>query len=687
MADGKIVYEVELDDSGIEHAAEAAGQKTGEKFEKGANPGPKAFEEVAVGAARRVGEAFVNMATSALKAVANFFGDSIKTGREFGASMSQIAATLGYSSDDIADNVGGAGEAFEALKAKAKEMGRTTSFTAKEAAEALNILAMSGYDAEESIAMVEDVLNLAGAGSIDLASAAGYVSGAIKGFGDSTDNAQYYTDLMAKGATLANTNVQQLGAALSGSAATAAAYGQTAESVTVALLRLAEQGDTGSAAATALSAAMKNLYAPTEKAQKIMEELGVSAFDPLTGKARDINDVINDLQAAMAGYSQEQQIAYAQTIFGIQGFDAYNKMVVTGTEKQEAWTSALQGASGEAAQQYETMLDNLEGDVTKFNSAVDGAKLAISEGLEPTLRVLVQTLTSVVTWLTEHKTAAAVLAIAIGTLTTAIIAYNIAQAAAAAGMTVAAAAAGALGAVIGFLTSPITLVIVAIGALIAAAVALVHNWDAISAFFVELWGKIKQIFSSAVYAITTTISGWWESIKSFFRSGIEAIAKLFDVDWWSIGSNIVSGIWEGIKNMWSSLVSAVTGMASELWGSVKSFFGIASPSKKFKWIGEMNVEGLEAGFDEEIPTLNRKVRTQFAEVGEAAEDGLTMAAAESAMKALPTAAQAAQSVDLSVSGTSTGSPIQITVVSELDGREIARATAWSMGEQLAWEEL
>lgn len=686
MADGKIVYEVEIDDSGVVREAEAAGEKAGSGISTGSEPGRKRFEEAMIGAARRVGEAFVNMAARAVKAVADFVGDSIRAGREFEASMSQIAATLGLSADDIAQNIGGAGDAFEKLKAKAKEMGKTTSFTAKEAAEALNILAMSGYDAEASIAMVGDVLNLAGAGTIDLASAAAYVTGAIKGFSDSAENAQYYTDLMAKGATLANTNVQQLGDALSGSAATASAYGQTAEATTLALLRLAEQGETGSAAATALSAAMKNLYAPTEQAKSAMKDLRVSAFDPLTGKARDINAVVNDLQKAMAGYSQEQQVAYAQTIFGIQGFDAYNKMVVTSIDTQTAWTEALQGSSGEAAQQYATMMDNLEGDVTKLNSALDGAKIAIAEGLDPALRTIVQSLTDVVSWLTEHETAATVLASAIGTLTAAIIAYNASLALAASGMTLAGIAAGGLAAVMAFLTSPITLVILAIGAMIAAGVLMVKHWDEISAFFVRLWDGITNVFHNAVDAIGRKLSSWWESIKRFFSDGIKAVIALFNLDWASIGVNIVRGIWDGIKGMWPSLVDAVTQMAQELWGSVKNFFGIASPSKKFKWIGEMNVEGIEQGFDEELPTLNRQVRTQLAEVGDSAKAGLADGLESASLASVPTAAQAAQYVDLTVSGTSTGRPTQTNVTLEVDGREIARATAWDMGEQLAWRE-
>lgn len=315
---------------------------------------------------------------------------SIDTGMQFDSAMSQVAATMGLTTQDIQNNVDGAGNTFFMLREKALEMGSATKFTSQEAAEGLNILAMSGYDATKAVGMIEDVLHLAAAGSMDMASAAGYVSGAMKGFADDTKNAKYYADLMAKGATLANTDVTQLGEALSGGAAAAKSYGQSAETVTLALLRLAEQGEVGSAASTALGAAMKNLYAPTDQAVKLLQQLGVQAFDPATGSARDFNDVVNELDAALSGYSDQQKTAYAQTIFGIQGFDAYNKMVVTSTEKQGEWATALSEASGEAERQYETMTDNLVGDIDKWNSALDGFKIALSDQLTPTLREFTQ---------------------------------------------------------------------------------------------------------------------------------------------------------------------------------------------------------------------------------------------------------------------------------------------------------
>lgn len=368
---------ISLDTSGYEKGLADASGRTSSFADKLKN---------GLATAAKVGAAAVGAATTAAAA---FAGESVKTGMAFDASMSQVAATMGLTVQDIENNVNGAGDTFDMLREKALQMGSETKFTSQEAAEGLNILAMSGYDATDAVGMIEDVLHLAAAGSMDMASAAGFVSGAMKGFADDTKDAQYYADLMAKGATLANTDVTQLGAALSGGAAAAKSYGQSADTVTIALLRLAEQGETGDAAATALAATMKNLFAPTDQAANAMEKLGVSAFDS-SGNARDFNDVVNELNAAMSGLTDQERTQYGQTIFGIQGFDAYNKMVVTSTEKQEEWAEALAGASGEAARQYDTMTDNLVGDIDKWNSALDGFKIALSDELTPSLREFTQ---------------------------------------------------------------------------------------------------------------------------------------------------------------------------------------------------------------------------------------------------------------------------------------------------------
>jgi len=613
----------------------AAGVRGGGALAKGLGKGLKTGA-VAVGASM----------VAATAAVVGFSKASVETGMDFDASMSQIAATLGWTTSEIQNNVTRngvlVGDTFQALRDKAQEMGSATIFSASEAADGLNILAMSGFSASESINMIDDVLHLAAAGSMDMASAAGYISGAMKGFNDETKDSGYYADLMAKGATLANTNVQQLGEAMSSGAAGAAAYSQSAESMTVALLRLAEQGEVGSAAGTALAAAMKNLYTPTDKARAVLEELGVNAFDPITHTARDFNTVVNELDAALAGYTEQEQAAYKQTIFGIQGLDAYNKMTVTGVARQNEWAAALSGASdgmGEAAKQYGTMTDNLKGDLAGWSSALDGLKIAVSDSLTPTIREFVQFATSGLSSVTEaFKTGGiegAVDALA-EVLTHGIdMVMEVLPQVVDAGMTLLFALCDGIiqnlpaitdaalriieslamylienlpalvEAAIQLLVSLVNFITASLPTLIPAAIemikeivkALIDNLDLLIDAAMQL---IIAINLGIIQNLPLIWEAMFELIDALLTALVDCIPQLIES-----GKDLVRGIWDGILSMGGWLLDMAKQWANSFIDGVKDFFGIASPSKVFANFGEMMMLGLGEGIEDNAGVVSR----------------------------------------------------------------------------------
>lgn len=341
------------------------------------------------GAFKTVGKvAKTAMAAGSAAAVA-FTKTSIDSGMNFDTAMSQVAATMGTTVDKI-----------ENVKAKAEEMGRTTKYTATEAAEGMNILAQAGLSADEQISGIGTVLNLASAGAMSLEESASYTAGAVKGFGDSMSNASYYADLMAKGATLANTDVRGLGEAFSGSAATAKNYGQAADSVTLSLLRLAEQNVTGSEASTALNRAMADLYTPTDDASKALDQLGVSAYKS-NGEAKDFNDLVDELNGSLQGMTAEQKNNALATIFTTQGLQAFNKMTASSDATVQKFWKGIQDSSGSAAQQAATQLDNLQGDITLLSSATEGLQLAFYNTFSGTIRGAIKGVTSEVSGLAE----------------------------------------------------------------------------------------------------------------------------------------------------------------------------------------------------------------------------------------------------------------------------------------------
>lgn len=341
------------------------------------------------GAFKSVGKvAKTAMAAGSAAAVA-FTKTSTDAGMSFDSAMSQVAATMGTTVDKIGD-----------VKAKAEEMGRTTKYTATEAAEGMNILAQAGLSADEQISGIGTVLNLASTGAMSLEESASYTAGAVKGFGDSMINASYYADLMAKGATLANTDVRGLGEAFSGSAATAKNYGQAADSVTLSLLRLAEQNVTGSEASTALNRAMADLYTPTDDASKALDQLGVSAYKS-NGEAKDFNDLVDELNGSLQGMTAEQKNNALATIFTTQGLQAFNKMTASSDATVQKFWKGIQDSSGSAAQQAATQLDNLQGDMTLLSSATEGLQLAFYNTFSGTIRGAIKGITSEVSGLAE----------------------------------------------------------------------------------------------------------------------------------------------------------------------------------------------------------------------------------------------------------------------------------------------
>ena len=341
------------------------------------------------GAFKAVGKVAKTAMVAGSAAAVAFTKTSIDAGMNFDTAMSQVAATMGTTVDKIGN-----------VKAKAEEMGRTTKYTATEAAEGMNILAQAGLSADEQISGIGTVLNLASAGAMSLEESASYTAGAVKGFGDSMSNASYYADLMAKGATLANTDVRGLGEAFSGSAATAKNYGQAADSVTLSLLRLAEQNVTGSEASTALNRAMADLYTPTDDASKALYQLGVSAYKS-NGEAKDFNDLVDELNSSLQGMTAEQKNNALATIFTTQGLQAFNKMTASSDVTVQKFWKGIQDSSGSAAQQAATQLDNLQGDITLLSSATEGLQLAFYNTFSGTIRDAVKGITSEVSGLAE----------------------------------------------------------------------------------------------------------------------------------------------------------------------------------------------------------------------------------------------------------------------------------------------
>lgn len=366
MTDGKVVYEIRGDNS---------------KFQSDVNQ----TEQIARSKTSAIG-GFANAAIigigSAVAAVGagivTFSKDAIGAGSQFDAAMSQVAATMGTTVDQISE-----------LSDFAMDMGATTAFSATEAAQALNYMALAGYDAQTSMSMLPNVLSLAAAGNMSLARASDMVTDAQSALGLSLADTSVLVDKMAKASSKSNTSVEQLGDAILTVGGTAKGLaGGTTELATV-LGVLADNGIKGSEGGTALRNVILALSAPTDQAAEALDALGVSAYDA-DGNMRALPDIFDDLNKSMAGLTQGQKTEVLNTIFNKVDLKSANALLGTTKERFDSLSASIEDASGAAEQMAQTQLDNLAGDITLMKSALEGAKITLSNALTPALRSFVQ---------------------------------------------------------------------------------------------------------------------------------------------------------------------------------------------------------------------------------------------------------------------------------------------------------
>lgn len=325
--------------------------------------------------AAAVGAAAIGAATTA---VSGFAASSVSAGMNFDSSMSQVAATMGTTVDQIQD-----------LRDFAQEMGSTTAFSATEAADALNYMALAGYDADTSMQMLPNVLNLAAAGGIDLASASDMVTDAQSALGLTMEETSAMVDQMAAASSKSNTSVSQLGEAILTIGATASNMAGGTQELSTVLGALADNGIKGAEGGTHLRNMLLSLQNPTEQASATLDELGIAVYDS-EGNMRSMIDIVGELQTATADMDQQSKDAVVSGIFNKTDLAAVNALLNTSTERFDELGSAIEDSQGAAQAMADTQLDNLSGDITLFKSALEGAQIAVSDQLTPSLREFVQ---------------------------------------------------------------------------------------------------------------------------------------------------------------------------------------------------------------------------------------------------------------------------------------------------------
>ncbi len=489
-------------------------------------------------------------------AVAGLGTAAVTTAANFESSMSQVQATMGITKDSMSTVDGQSVNTMDTLSKLAKKMGAETAFSASECAEALNYLALAGYDTQQMCDTLPTVLNLAAAGDIELASASDMVTDAMSALGMGVDEAGTMVDQMAKTASTTNTSVAQLGEGILTIGATAKSIkGGTAE-LNTALGILANNGIKGAEGGTHLRNIILSLQNPTDKAALAMEQLGLQVYDS-EGNMRSMNDILGDLNSGMDGMTAAEKSNIIGKIFNKTDLSSVNALLANTGSTWDDLQKSISDSGGAAGQMADTQLDNLQGQITILKSALEGLAISFGELLMPAIKQIVGWVQKFVEWLNslDDGTKKTVVTIALLAAALGPVLIVVGKVVSAVGtiMTVVPKIAGVINTVKGafaalnttMLANPIVLIVAAIAALVAAFIYLWNNCDGFRQFWIDLWENIKQAAITAWEAVKSFLTTAWEAIKNTATTIFEALKAFF------------STIWEGIKLIFSTVAEVI----------------------------------------------------------------------------------------------------------------------------------
>ena len=512
---------------------------------------------------------------------------AVTTAASFESSMSQVQATMGITKDSMSNVDGQSVNTMKTLSELAKKMGSETAFSASECAQALNYLALAGYDTQEMCDTLPTVLNLAAAGDIELASASDMVTDAMSALGMETSEADTMVDQMAKTASSTNTSVAQLGEGILTIGATAKSIkGGTAE-LNTTLGILANNGIKGAEGGTHLRNIILSLQNPTDAAAKQMTALGVSVYDS-QGNMRSLNDILGDLNTSMEGMTSAEKSNIISTIFNKTDLSSVNALLANTGETWDSLQSSITNSAGAAGQMADTQLDNLQGQLTILKSALEGLAISFGELLMPAIKNIVGAVQKFVDWLNsmDEGTKKVIVTIALVVAAVGPVLIIIGKIISAVGtiMTVVPKLAGVINVVKGafaalnttMLANPIFLIIAAIAALVAAFIYLWNNCDGFRQFWINLWEGIKSVVSTVVEAIKNFFIGVIDFVKNNWQGLLLLLVNPFAgafkllYDNCEGFRNFIDGFLENVKNIISTAMETIKTVITTIWNAIKT---------------------------------------------------------------------------------------------------------------------
>ena len=507
---------------------------------------------------------------------------AVKTAADFDSAMSQVAAVSGATGKD-----------FDALRNKAREMGAKTKFSATEAAEAMNYMAMAGWKTEDMLSGIEGIMNLAAASGEDLATTSDIVTDALTAFGLSAKDSGHFADILAAASSNANTNVSMMGETFKYCAPIAGALGFSAEDTAEAIGLMANAGIKSSQAGTALRTIMNNLAGDVKISGKAIGDVTIATTNA-DGSMRDLSDILADCRSAFGNLTESEKAQAAESLVGKNAMSGFLALMNAGQSDIDKLSSAIDNCDGSAEKMAMTMQDNLAGQLTILKSQLQELAISFGDILMPAIRSIVSKLQGFVDKLNgmDEGTKRTIVTIALLVASIGPLLIIIGTAVSKIGVAMqgfvklangvsklkvaiqgGTGVLGKLGAALGGISAPVLAVVAVIAVLVAA---FVHLWKTNEGFrdaIIGTWTRIKD-----------TISGFCQGIVDRLNALGFQFTDIVDVlkAVWNGFCQVLAPVFEGVFNNIANILSTVTGVIT---GILDVFIGIFTGNWSQAWNG------------------------------------------------------------------------------------------------------
>ena len=482
---------------------------------------------------------------------------AVKTAADFDSAMSRVAAVSGATGSD-----------FDKLRDKAREMGAKTKFSATEAADAMNYMAMAGWKTENMLSGIEGVMYLAAASGEDLATTSDIVTDALTAFGLTAEDSGHFADVLAAASSNANTNVSMMGETFKYCAPVAGALGFSVEDTAEAIGLMGNAGIKASQAGTSMRSIMTNLTGDVKLSGAAIGDVTIATTNA-DGSMRSLSAILADCRVAFGGMTEAEKANNAETLVGKNAMSGFLALMNAAPEDIAKVSGAVNNCKDAAKNMADTMQDNLEGQLTILKSQLQELAISFGDLLMPAVRSIVSGLQGMVDVLNAMpdgvKQVIMIIALLAAALGPVLIIIGKVISAVGTIMTIVPKLAGvintvktafgALNAVM--LANPIAIVIAAIAALVAAFVYLWNTNEEFRQFWISLWESVKETAIQCWQAISAFLSQAWEAIQNTAVSVWNGIRDFF------------SGLWTGIQTLFTTVVNAIAGFLSGAWNAVK----------------------------------------------------------------------------------------------------------------------